>query len=102
MTKQEAVNLRKEIRDAAKTLAPMVRKVVSDDMAVGVGACIDLASVIAVFGLESDQADRTKLVEAFAENLEAWATKQELEEDLWARRKSLRGATQKEEESSRS
>ena len=99
MTRQEAVKVRKEIRDAAKTLAPMVRKVVNDDLVLGVGACLDVASVIAVFGMESDQADRTKLVEAFAENLEAWATKRELEEDLWARRKSLRGATQKEEES---
>ena len=80
MTKQEAVKVRKEIRDAAKTLAPMVRKVVSDDMAVGVGACLDCASAIAVFGLECDQADRTKLVEAFADNLEAWATKREMEE----------------------
>jgi len=81
MTKQEAVTLRQEIRDAAKTLAPMVRKVVNDDLEIGVGACIDLASVIAVFGMESDQADRTKLVEAFAENLEAWATKREMEEN---------------------
>jgi hypothetical protein len=81
MTKQEAETLRKEIRDASQALAPMVRKVVSDDMAVGVGACVDLASVIAVFGLECDQADRTKLVEAFADNLEAWATKREMEEN---------------------
>ena len=80
MTKQEAVKVRQEIRDAAETLAPMVRKVVSDDLAVGVGACVDLACVLAVFGLECDQADRTKLVEAFAENLEAWATKREMEE----------------------
>ena len=81
MTKKEAVKLRKEIRAAAETLAPMVRKVVHNDLALGVGACIDLASVIAVFGMESGKADRTKLVEAFAENLEAWATKQELEEN---------------------
>ena len=80
MTKQEAVTLRNEIRDASQALAPMVRKVVNDDLEIGVGACIDLASVIAVFGLESDQADRTKLVEAFADNLEAWATKREMEE----------------------
>ena len=80
MTRQEAVTLRKEIRDAAETLAPMVRKVVNDDMAVGVGACLDVASAIAIFGLESGKADRTKLVEAFADNLEAWATKREMEE----------------------
>ena len=80
MTKEEAVKVRKEIRDAAKTLAPMVRKVVNDDLVLGVGACIDLASVLAVFGMESDQADRTKLVAAFADNLEAWATKREMEE----------------------
>jgi hypothetical protein len=80
MTKQEAVKVRQEIRDAAETLAPMVRKVVNDDLVLGVGACIDLASVLAVFGLESGKADRTKLVEAFAENLEAWATKREMEE----------------------
>ena len=80
MTKQEAVKVRQEIRDAAETLAPMVRKVVNDDLVLGGGACIDLASVLAVFGLECDQADRTKLVEAFAENLEAWATKREMEE----------------------
>jgi|TARA_R110001583_G_scaffold80682_1_gene216255 hypothetical protein len=81
MTKQEAVKVRQEIRDAAETLAPMVRKVVNDDLVLGVGACIDLASVLAVFGMESDQADRTKLVAAFADNLEAWATKRELEEN---------------------
>jgi len=80
MTKEEAVKVRQEIRDAAKTLAPMVRKVVNDDLVLGVGACIDLASVLAVFGLESGKADRTKLVEAFADNLEAWATKREMEE----------------------
>jgi hypothetical protein len=80
MTKQEAVEVRQEIRDAAETLAPMVRKVVNDDLVLGVGACIDLASVIAVFGLESGKADRTKLVAAFADNLEAWATKREMEE----------------------
>jgi len=80
MTRQEAVKVRQEIRDASQALAPMVRKVVNDDLEIGVGACIDLASVIAVFGLESDQADRTKLVEAFADNLEAWATKREMEE----------------------
>jgi hypothetical protein len=80
MTKQEAVKVRQEIRDAAETLAPMVRKVVNDDLVLGVGACIDLASVIAVFGLESGKADRTKLVAAFADNLEAWATKREMEE----------------------
>ena len=81
MTKQEAVTLQNEIRDASQALAPMVRKVANDDLAVGVGACIDLACVIAVFGLESGKADRTKLVEAFAENLEAWATKREMEEN---------------------
>ena len=81
MTKEEAVKVRQEIRDAAKTLAPMVRKVVNDDLVLGVGACIDLASVLAVFGLESGKADRTKLVEAFADNLEAWATKRGMEEN---------------------
>ena len=81
MTKQEAVKVRQEIRDAAETLAPMVRKVVNDDLVLGVGACIDLASVLAVFGLESGKADRTKLVAAFADNLEAWATKREREEN---------------------
>ena len=81
MTKQEAVKVRQEIRDAAETLAPKVRKVVNDDLVLGVGACLDVASVIAVFGMESDQADRTKLVAAFADNLEAWATKREMEEN---------------------
>ena len=81
MTRQEAVTLRKEIRDAAETLAPMVRKVVNDDQVLGVVVCLDVASVIAVRGMECDQADRTKLVEAFAENLEAWATKREMEEN---------------------
>jgi len=81
MTRQEADTLREKIRVAAQALAPMVRKVVNDDQVLGVVVCLDVASVIAVRGMECDQADRTKLVEAFAENLEAWATKREMEEN---------------------
>ena len=86
MTKEEAdkVKARKKARDAAKkvraaseTLAPMLRKVVNDDLAMGLVVCLDIAAVIAVKGMESNQADRTKLVAAFAETLEAWATKEE-------------------------
>ena len=66
----------KKVRAASVTLAPMLRKVVNDDMAMGLVVCLDIAAVIAVRLMKSNQADRTELVAAFAETLEAWATKE--------------------------
>jgi hypothetical protein len=75
MTKLEKAY--EEIRGVAQTLSPVVRQATNGDMVLSAAACLELAAVIAVIGMDANQATRTELVEAFAERLESLTTSEQ-------------------------
>ena len=72
MTKLEKAY--EEIVGVAQTLSPVVSRVTNGDMVLSAAACLELAAVIAVIGMDASEATRTELVEAFAQRMESLTT----------------------------
>ena len=75
MTKLEKAY--EEIRGVAQTLSPVVRQATNGDMVLSAAACLELAAVITVIGMDANQATRTELVEAFAQRMESLTTSEQ-------------------------